>query len=192
MALQFGPTAVLSMPAGALADRFDKRKLLMLTQIGMAACALILGVSDTLGVATLGQVYALSLALGCISAVDAPIRQSFTVEMVGPEHLPNAVALNSMTFNTARIIGPAIAGVLITAIGTGPVFLVNTATFVAVLTGLLMMRTGELHRSERARGRSSVVEGLRTSGPDRTSSPCSPPSSSCRRSGSTSRCRWRC
>ncbi|MCP2160911.1 MFS transporter [Williamsia serinedens] len=161
MALQFGPTAVLSMPAGALADRFDKRKLLMLTQIGMAACALILGVTDTLGVATLGQVYALSLALGCISAVDAPIRQSFTVEMVGPEHLPNAVALNSMTFNTARIIGPAIAGVLITAIGTGPVFLVNTATFVAVLTGLLMMRTGELHRSERARGRSSVVEGLR-------------------------------
>lgn len=161
MALQFGPTAVLSMPAGALADRFDKRRLLMLTQIGMAACALILGVTDTLGVATLGQVYALSLALGCISAIDAPIRQSFTVEMVGPEHLPNAVALNSMTFNTARIIGPAIAGVLITVIGTGPVFLVNTATFVAVLTGLLMMRTQELHRSERARGRSSVVEGLR-------------------------------
>lgn len=161
MALQFGPTAVLSMPAGALADRFDKRRLLMLTQIGMACCALILGVTDTLGVATLGQVYALSLALGCISAVDAPIRQSFTVEMVGPEHLPNAVALNSMTFNTARIIGPAIAGVLITVIGTGPVFLVNTATFVAVLTGLLMMRTQDLHRSEKARGRSSVVEGLR-------------------------------
>lgn len=161
MALQFGPTAVLSMPAGALADRFDKRKLLMLTQIGMALCALVLGVTDTLGVATLGLVYAMSLALGCISAVDAPIRQSFTVEMVGPEHLPNAVALNSMTFNTARIIGPAIAGVLITVIGTGPVFLVNTATFVAVLTGLLMMRTQELHRSERARGRGSVVDGLR-------------------------------
>jgi MFS family permease len=161
MALQFGPTAVLSMPAGALADRFDKRRLLMLTQIGMAACALILGVTDTLGVATLGQVYALSLALGCISAIDAPIRQSFTVEMVGPEHLPNAVALNSMTFNLARIIGPAIAGVLITLIGTGPVFLVNTVTFVAVLTGLVMMRTGELHRSERPRGRGSVVEGLR-------------------------------
>ncbi len=71
MALQFGPTAVLSMPAGALADRFDKRRLLMLTQIGMALCALVLGVTDTMGVATLGLVYAMSLALGCISAVDA-------------------------------------------------------------------------------------------------------------------------
>ncbi|MCK5754371.1 MAG: MFS transporter, partial [Mycobacterium sp.] len=103
MALQFGPTAVLSMPAGALADRFDKRRLLMATQIGMAVCALVLGITDTLGVATLAQVYVLSFALGCISAVDAPIRQSFTVEMVGPEHLQNAVALNSMTFNLARI-----------------------------------------------------------------------------------------
>ena len=161
MALQFGPTAVLSMPAGALADRFDKRRLLMATQIGMAVCALVLGITDTLGVATLAQVYVLSFALGCISAVDAPIRQSFTVEMVGPEHLQNAVALNSMTFNLARIIGPAVAGLLITVIGTGPVFLVNTVTFVAVLTGLLMMNPADLQRSDRPRGRSSVVEGLR-------------------------------
>ncbi|MGJ0119728.1 MFS transporter [Williamsia sp. MIQD14] len=160
MALQFGPTAVLSMPAGALADRFDKRRLLMATQIGMALCALFLGVSDTLGMATLGQVYALSLILGCISAIDAPIRQSFTVEMVGPEHLPNAVALNSMTFNLARIIGPAIAGVLITVIGTGPVFLVNVVSFVAVLIGLVLMRPGDLLRSERSTGRSSVRAGI--------------------------------
>ncbi|MCP2192828.1 MFS transporter [Williamsia deligens] len=160
MALQFGPTAVLSMPAGALADRFDKRRLLMATQIAIAACALVLGVTDTLGVATLAQVYILSFALGCISAVDAPIRQSFTVEMVGPEHLPNAVALNSMTFNLARIIGPALAGVLITVIGTGPVFLVNVVSFVAVLVGLAMMRTDDLLRSDRPRGRTSVVEGL--------------------------------
>ncbi|MBT0566411.1 MFS transporter [Williamsia sp. CHRR-6] len=160
MALQFGPTAVFSMPAGALADRFDKRRLLIATQVGMALCALILGLSDTLGAATLGQVYAISLALGVISAIDAPIRQSFTVEMVGPEQLPNAVALNSMTFNLARIIGPAIAGVLITLVGTGPVFLINVATFVAVLTGLLMMNDSQLQRSARSVGSRSVRAGL--------------------------------
>ncbi|MBJ7288021.1 MFS transporter [Williamsia sp.] len=160
MALQFGPTAVLSMPAGALADRYDKRTLLLGTQVGMAVCALILGVSDTLGLATLGQVYALSFALGAISAIDAPVRQSFAIEMVGPEHLPNAVALNSMTFNLARIIGPAIAGVLITLIGTGPVFLVNVVSFVAVIIGLLMMRPGDLIRSDKPPGRGSVRSGI--------------------------------
>ncbi|WP_253660557.1 MFS transporter [Williamsia maris] len=160
MALQFGPTAVLSMPAGALADRYDKRTILLGTQVGMAVCALVLGVSDTLGLATLGQVYVLSFALGAISAIDAPVRQSFAVEMVGPEHLPNAVALNSMTFNLARIIGPAIAGVLINLIGTGPVFLVNVVSFVAVIIGLLMMRPGDLIRSDKPAGRGSVRSGI--------------------------------
>jgi MFS family permease len=161
MALQFGPTAIVSLPAGALADRFDKRKLLITTQILIALCALILGVLDVAGMATLAWVYVLSFALGCVSAVDAPIRQSFTIEMVGPEQLPNAVALNSLTFNLARIIGPALAGILITVADTGPVFLINAASSIAVLLGLFMMRSSELIRSARATTDRSIRSGIR-------------------------------
>ncbi len=160
MALQFGPTAVLSLPAGALADRFDKRKLLIGTQLAIAVCALILGVIDVSGAANLPIVYVLAFALGCISAMDAPIRQSFTIEMVGPDQLPNAVALNSLTFNTARIIGPALAGLLITLFGTGPVFLINAASSVAVLAALFAMRSRELVRSARSVTDRSIRSGL--------------------------------
>ncbi|WP_116917434.1 MFS transporter [Williamsia muralis] len=161
MALQFGPTAIVSLPAGALADRFDKRKLLIATQTTIALCALILGVLDVAGMATLAWVYILSFALGCISAIDAPIRQSFTIEMVGAEQLPNAVALNSLTFNLARIIGPAVAGLLITLVDTGPVFLINAVTSLAVLAGLFAMRTSELIRSARATTDRSIRSGVR-------------------------------
>ena len=160
-ALQFGPTLLLSLSAGAVADRYDKRRVLMALQLGMGACALALGLLDVTGAATLGLVYVLCALLGCFSAVDAPIRQSFAGEMVGPDTLTNAVALNSMTFNTARIVGPAIAGLMIAAVGTGWVFLVNTATFAAVLTGLAMMRPAEMFVYERAsRARGSVLRGL--------------------------------
>lgn len=154
-ALQFGPTLVFSMWGGVLADRYDKRRLILLTQVLMAACALVLGVLDVGGLVQLWHVYAVALAMGCVSAVDAPVRQSFVVEMVGPEHLTNAVGLNSLTFNLARIVGPAIAGVLITVVGTGWVFLVNVGTFGAVVAGLLAMRPAELHRpvpAPRAKG----------------------------------------
>nr|WP_223249009.1 MFS transporter [Williamsia marianensis] len=161
MALQFGPTAIVSLPAGALADRFDKRKLLIATQTTIALCALILGVLDVAGMATLAWVYILSFALGCVSAIDAPIRQSFTIEMVGAEQLPNAVALNSLTFNLARIIGPAVAGLLITLVETGPVFLINAVTSLAVLAGLFAMRTSELIRSARATTDRSIRSGVR-------------------------------
>lgn len=161
MALQFGPTAIVSLPAGALADRFDKRKLLIATQTTIALCALILGVLDVAGMATLAWVYVLSFALGCVSAIDAPIRQSFTIEMVGAEQLPNAVALNSLTFNLARIIGPAVAGLLITLVDTGPVFLINAVTSLAVLAGLFAMRTSELIRSARATTDRSIRSGVR-------------------------------
>lgn len=161
MALQFGPTAILSLPAGALADRFDKRKLLIGTQVAMALCALVLGVIDVSGAANLPLVYLLSFALGCISAVDSPIRQSFTIEMVGPEQLPNAVALNSLTFNLARIVGPALAGLLITLIDTGPVFLINAGSSVAVLGGLAAMRSSELIRSARSVRDRSIRSGIR-------------------------------
>jgi MFS family permease len=120
-----------------------------------------LGVLDVAGMATLAWVYFLSFALGCVSAVDAPIRQSFTIEMVGPEQLPNAVALNSLTFNLARIIGPALAGLLITMVDTGPVFLINAVTSLAVLAGLFAMRTSELIRSARATTDRSIRSGVR-------------------------------
>nr|WP_305095134.1 MFS transporter [Prescottella sp. R16] len=162
MALQFGPTLVLSMYGGVLADRYDKRRILMASLVAMAVFGLILGVLDVGGVVQLWHVYVLALALGCVSALETPVRQSFTIEMVGPERLANAIALNSMMFNAARIVGPAISGVLITWIGTGPVFLVNTVSFAAVFVSLLCMRTGELTRSEPApRAKGQVREGFR-------------------------------
>jgi MFS family permease len=162
-ALQFGPTLLLSLFGGAFADRYDKRRLLIVVQIGMGVCALTLGLLDVTGTATLAIVYVLCFLNGCFSAVDAPVRQSFAGEMVGPDALTNAVALNSMTFNTARIVGPAVAGLMIAAIGTGWVFLVNAATFVAVLTGLALMRPADMFAYEKRPGRAlgAVLEGLR-------------------------------
>lgn len=160
-ALQFGPTLLLSLWAGGLADSYDKRRLLFGIQCGLGACALVLGLLDVTGAVTLAQVYVLCVVLGCFSALDAPVRQSFAGEMVGQETLTNAVALNSAMFNSARIVGPAIAGLLIAAVGTGWVFLANAATFVAVLAGLALMRATEMHRYERAaRGRGSLRAGL--------------------------------
>ncbi|MGU3432226.1 MFS transporter [Actinomycetes bacterium M1A6_2h] len=162
MALQFGPTLLLSVWGGVLADRYDKRKLLMGTQAAAAVFGLILGLLDVGNVVQLWHVYVLALLLGCSSAIDAPIRQSFTIEMVGKDKLANAIGLNSMTFNTARIIGPAIAGVLITVIGTGWVFLINAVSFAAVFAALVAMRESELFTVERAeRAKGQVREGFR-------------------------------
>jgi MFS family permease len=161
-ALQFGPTLLLSLWGGAVADRYDKRRLLIALQIGMGACAIALGLLDVGGIVTLTQVYVMCVLLGCFSALDAPVRQSFAGEMVGPGFLSNAVALNSMTFNLARVVGPAIAGLLIAAIGTGWVFLANGVTFVAVLTGLFLMRPSEMHPYDRApREPGAIRAGLR-------------------------------
>ncbi|MBE9374020.1 MFS transporter [Saccharopolyspora sp. HNM0983] len=150
VALQFLPTLVLTLWAGVIADRFDKRRLLVLTQTALGACGLLLGLLDVSGAAELWHVYLLCLVLGCFSAVDAPVRQSFVVEMVGPAQLTNAVALNSMTFNLARVVGPALSGGLITVIGTGWVFLLNGASSAAVVAGLLLMRTADLRRADPA------------------------------------------
>ncbi|MDQ2835934.1 MAG: MFS transporter [Actinomycetota bacterium] len=147
-ALQFAPSLLLSLYGGALADRGDKRKLLLFTQTGMGLAALLLGLLDVTGAVQLWHVLALAAVLGIISAIDTPIRQSFVVEMVGGEDLPNAVALNATTFNLARIIGPAIAGVVITAFGTGWAFLGNAVSTIAVLAGLLLMRSAELYPSK--------------------------------------------
>lgn len=162
MALQFGPTLFLSVWGGVLADRYDKRRLLMATQVGSAVCALVLGLLDVGGLVNLWHVFLIAFVLGCVSALDAPIRQSFTIEMVGSGDLSNAIALNSMTFNTARIVGPAISGVLINLIGTGWVFLLNASTFGGVLLGLFLMNTRELVPSTPApRGKGQVRDGFR-------------------------------
>ncbi len=161
MALQFGPTLVLSVWGGVLADRYDKRTLLMVTQAFAAVCGLALGLLDVGNVVELWHVYVIAFILGCSSAIDAPVRQSFTIEMVGQEKLSNAIALNSMTFNMARVIGPAISGVLITVIGTGWVFLINAASFTAVFAALLAMRVRDLFEVERApRAKGQVRAGF--------------------------------
>ncbi|QJY50384.1 MFS transporter [Pseudonocardia broussonetiae] len=145
-ALQFGPTLVLSLWGGVLADRVDKRRALIALQAAMGLCALVLGTAVVTGVVALWHVYLLCLLLGCFSALDVPVRQSFVPELVGDAQLGNAVALNSLTFNLARIVGPSVAGLLIAVTGTGWVFLINSASFAAVITGLALMDPARLHR----------------------------------------------
>ncbi len=155
MALQFGPTLFLSAWAGLLADRYDKRRALMFTQTGAALCAAVLAALTLTGVVALWHVFVLAFVFGCVTAVAGPFRQAFTIEMVGPELLPNAIGLNSMVFNAARIVGPAIAGLLIAGVGTGWVFAVNAVLTGAIVAALLAMRPGELFAAPpvpRARG----------------------------------------
>jgi MFS family permease len=161
-ALQFLPALLFTLPAGALADRLDKRLLLVVVQAGMAMCALVLGVLDVTGLVQLWQVYLLCFTLGVFTVADMPARQSFVAEMVGRDHLANAVALNSSTFNLARMIGPALAGMMIIWVGTGWVFLANAASTVPVIAQLLRMNPAELHRDQaRSRSRGAIREGLR-------------------------------
>ena len=162
LSLQFGPTLLFSLYGGVLADRYDKRRILFVTQSVIIVQALALGLLDVGGHAQLWHVYLLAAVLGVASALDVPVRQSFVVEMVGPTDLPNAVSLNSVTFNLARIVGPALAGVLIAAVGTGWVFLGNGALTVAVLISLALMRPAELFRSTpTGRSPGQLTEGLR-------------------------------
>jgi MFS family permease len=159
---QFIPTLLLTLWAGVLADRHDKRRMLMVLQSGMASCALVLGLLDVSGLVELWHVYLICFVFGVFTAFDPPVRQAFVGEMVGKEQLTNAVALNSSTFNLARIVGPAIAGVMITWTGTGWVFLVNAVSTVAVIVNLGRMNPAELHRDARpARHRGQFAEGLR-------------------------------
>jgi MFS family permease len=159
--LQFLPVLLFGLYGGVLADRYDKRNLLVAAQAVMGVLALVLGLLVVTGNVQLWHVYVLAFLLGMASVVDTPVRQSFVVEMVGPDDLPNAVSLNSATFNTSRIIGPALAGLAISGVGTGPVFLLNAASYVAVIVGLCAMRTDELFGARRvARARGQLREGL--------------------------------
>ena len=160
--LQFLPMLIFGMWGGLLADRYPKRRLLLMTQAGMGFQAILLGVLAITHVATVWHVFALAALLGLLTSLDNPVRQSFVVEMVGKDDLPNAVGLNSATFHGARVVGPAIAGLLINLIGTGPVFLVNGVSYLAVLAGLYAMRESELAPSERTdRRRGQLKEGIR-------------------------------
>jgi len=165
--LQFLPVLLLSPYAGVIADRFPKRRLLQLTQLTMALASLVLGLLAVAGVAQVWEVYLIAFLFGIGSAFDAPARQSFVSEMVGPDDLTNAVGLNSATFNTARIIGPAIAGLMIGALGggagaTGWVILINAVSYGAVIWQLAHMDT-TLLRSPRpsARTPGMLLEGVR-------------------------------
>ncbi|HTB75496.1 MAG TPA: MFS transporter [Polyangiaceae bacterium] len=161
MALQFGPQVLLLPLTGFAADHLDRRRLLWVTQATMGALALGLGLLTVAGLVQLWHVYVFAFLLGCVTAFDAPARQAFVSDLVAEEDLSNAVGLNSTSFNAARMIGPAIAGVLIAAVGSGWVFLINAASFVAVLCSLMLLRVGELHRKDRAlRKRGSLAEGF--------------------------------
>ncbi|MDQ3431262.1 MAG: MFS transporter, partial [Actinomycetota bacterium] len=148
--LQFLPSLLFSLWGGVLADRYSKRRLLIITQAFMGVVALTLGLLDVTGWVEVWHVWVLAFLLGTGNAIDNPVRQSFVVEIVGREDLPNAVSLNSATFNMARILGPALAGLLIAVIDTGPVFLLNALSFIAVIAGLLRMSAEELHPSDPA------------------------------------------
>jgi MFS family permease len=162
MALQFGPHLLLLPLTGFAADHFDRRKLLIGTQASMGALAFALGILTISGAIQLWQVYVFAFLLGCVTAFDSPARQTFVGELVGEVDLSNAVALNSTSFNAARMIGPAIAGTLIASVGSGWVFLINAASFVAVLCSLALLRVGELHAQARAfRTRGSFAGGFR-------------------------------
>lgn len=158
--LQFLPFLLLAPWAGALADRFPKRRLLLLTQSFLMLTSLITGILVVAGVVQLWQIYVLALMQGIATAIDNPSRQAFVSEMVPPSRLANAVSLNSASFNAGRLFGPAVAGLVIAWWGTGIAFLVNTLTFVAVLAALLAMRPSELTPAPRARGRGAIRAGL--------------------------------
>ena len=146
-ALPYVPTMVLGTWGGVLADRFDKRRLLVISQSGLALSAAALAVITLTHVATLGIVYSLALVGGFFNMLDVPARQAFVTEMVGREETSNAIGLNSSIMNVSRILGPAIAGVLIVTVGTGVCFVVNALSYLAVIAGLLAMRPDESVRA---------------------------------------------
>jgi len=163
MALQFGPLALMLPFSGFAADHFDRRKLLIATQAMMGLLALGLSILTLSGLVRLWHVYVFAFLLGCVSAFDSTARQTFVAELVGEDDLSNAVGLNSTSFNAARMIGPAVAGFMIAAVGTGWVFLINAFSFVGVLFSLFALRIESLHGQARAgRGASGgLLEGWR-------------------------------
>lgn len=162
MALQFGPSLFLLPLAGYLADHFDRRRVLLWTQSLQGLLALGLGVLTLTGSVQLWHVYLFALMLGCVTALEGPVRQTFVAELVSDANLSNAVALNSTSYQVARMMGPALSGLLIAIIGAGWVFVLNAVSFGGVLGSLAALRVAQLHRHARAaRKPGSLLEGFR-------------------------------
>jgi MFS family permease len=162
VALQMVPVLLLAPYAGVVADRVDKRRMIMAVQSWMAVLALGLGLLTATGIVQLWHVYVFAALLGLATAFDNPSRQAFVMEIVGPEHIRNAVTLNSVLVNAARAVGPAVAGILIATVGTSVCFLINAGSYLAVLTALFLLDRAALRPSPPApRGRGQLREGLR-------------------------------
>ncbi len=161
-ALQFLPFLLVSPYAGLLADRLDRRKLLMSTQAGMGLLAFVLGALTLTGTVRLWHLYVLAFLLGVVSAVDSPVRQTFVAQLVPHSNLPNAIGLNSASFNAARLIGPGSAGLLIAAVGAGWVFIINGISFAATIAALAVMNTATLRTLPVApRSKGQIREAVR-------------------------------
>jgi MFS family permease len=161
-AMQWLPVLLFGAWGGVLADRFNKRRVLLLTNSLAGLLSLFLGIVTVAGAVNLTIVIVVALLLGVVTAVDNPTRQTFTMEMVGRGRLTNAVSLNTATFTIARILGPTIAGFLIAGVGIGECFLVNAASFIPILIALRVMDKERLHSLDGAgEGRGGVVEGLK-------------------------------
>ncbi len=160
MALQFAPPLLLVGITGWVADRFDRRRLLVVTQSVLLLLGIAIGILIFAGVMTLPIMYAFALGLGVVAAFDNPARQAFVSDLVSRENASNAVALNAASFNGARMIGPAVGGLVIVAVGTGWVFVLNAVTFLAMLAALLLIRTHELIPRVKAPGSARLADGF--------------------------------
>jgi MFS family permease len=159
-AVQFAPVLAFSLHGGKLADRFNKRKVLILTNIIGGAASLALGILVMTNLIALWHVFVLAGILGISTAIDAPVRQSFTTEVVGQTDLPNAVSLNSANFNAGRLVGPAISGGLIAAFGTGPSFIVNGLSYFFVIAALMNLNEKAFFHLDRPKSDGSIREGI--------------------------------
>jgi len=159
-AVQFAPVLLFSLHGGKLADRFNKRKVLIWTNVAGGAASLGLGALVMTDHILLWHVFALAAVLGISTAIDAPVRQSFTTEVVGQADLPNAVSLNSANFNAGRLIGPALSGGLIAAFGTGPSFIVNGLSYFFVITALLNLNEKGFFHQDQAKSDGNIREGI--------------------------------
>ena len=159
-AVQFAPVLLFSLHGGAMADRIDKRKVLIATNVIGGAASIGLGLLVISDVVQLWHVFVLAGVLGIATAIDAPVRQAFTSELVGHDDLPNAVSLNSANFNGGRLIGPAVSGLLIAAFGTGPSFLINGASYFFVILALLRIDAKRLFHQNQEKSLGNIREGI--------------------------------
>lgn len=160
-AVQFLPILLFSLHGGKFADRFNKRKALILTNVLGVSSSLVLGILVVTGYVDLWHVFLLAGVLGLSNAIDGPVRQSFTTEIVGPDDLPNAVSLNSANFNAGRLIGPAVSGGLIAAFGTGPSFLVNGLSYLFVIAALFQLNEKTFFRQDQKKSDGNIRDGIK-------------------------------